>query len=52
MLVVVLHDFVQCSDKIRAIFEMANHEFVWVSHDYVIPMPSFSAGMRSFGRGA
>jgi hypothetical protein len=40
------------SDKIRAIFERANHEFVWVSHDYVIPLPSFYAGMRSFGRGA
>jgi hypothetical protein len=31
---------------------MANHEFVWVSHDYVTPLPSFYAGMRSFGRGA
>jgi hypothetical protein len=40
------------SDKIRAIFEMANHEFVWVSHDYVVPLPSFHSGMRSFGRGA
>ncbi len=40
------------SDKIRAIFEIANHEFVWVSHDYVISLPSFYAGMRSFGRRA
>lgn len=40
------------SDKIRAIFEVAVHEFVWVSHDYVIPLPSFYNAMRSFGRSA
>jgi len=40
------------SDKIRAIFEAAAHEFVWVSHDYVLPLPNFYHGMRSFGRGA
>ncbi len=40
------------SDKIRAIFETAAHEYVWVSHDYVIPLPSFYRGMRAFGRGA
>jgi hypothetical protein len=40
------------TDKIRTIFEVANHEFVWVSHDYILPLPTFYDAMRSFGRGA
>jgi hypothetical protein len=40
------------SDKLRAIFEVAVHELVWVSHDYIIPARNFYIGMRSFGRGA
>lgn len=50
----IVHVCAACefSDKIRSIFEVAAHEFVWVSHDYIIPSPNFYIGMRSFGRSA